>query len=756
VLHSSAILPRRAACVAAIGLLFASAGAAHADRIYVNRAVPASGDGASWGSAFADLNSALAIAEAGDEIWVARGVYRPAPAGGSRNASFVLKTGVALFGGFVGDEVSRELRDPAANPSVLSGDLNADDGPAFANTGDNCYRVVTAVSLGSGVILDGFVIEGGRADGASGPTVAGSRDSASALLIEGSQLTLIDCVFRRNWGLVSGAVADIGPGSMFLGCSFIQNHAEDGGAGLLIGESAEAIVDTCRFVDNSTIGDGAGMLIRPTGVVQISMCEFTGNSAQRGGGVCFAPAAAGDVSGCEFRVNAAHEGGGLAAIESSPVIDSCLFVGNSAVLSGGGTFAEAGSPSILHCTFTFNHAAEGLTEGLGGQGGSGGGGSWYRGGAGLVRDTCYSNNVASLGAGLYVIEDNHIRVEHCMFQLGRANEAGGFYTLSSAPTLVDCLFTDNAAFGGSFGVGGGVSNYFSASTLENCQFERNFAGLGGGGIYNEGDAPVIRRCVFRQNSAFDPAGGWGGGILNGFNTAATIENCEFTANAARYGGGIADHFNSVPHITNCTLVANQATEQGGGVHALLNAGAVYRNCVISGNSPEQVTGHQSVNIGWSLVEGGHVGIGNFSAIPGFVREPDPGEDLVWGTHDDDLGDLRPARNSPIIDAGDPDVISDVAGGDVMGEPRLRDDPGAPDVGPASGMGRPAVDLGAFEFQGVSCPADFNGDLVITVPDIFSFLSAWFAGSSAADINRSRALGVDDIFAYLSAYFAGCP
>jgi PKD repeat protein/glucose/arabinose dehydrogenase len=54
-----------------------------------------------------------------------------------------------------------------------------------------------------------------------------------------------------------------------------------------------------------------------------------------------------------------------------------------------------------------------------------------------------------------------------------------------------------------------------------------------------------------------------------------------------------------------------------------------------------------------------------------------------------------------------------------------------------------------------CPADFNNDGSVTVPDIFAFLSAWFAQSPAADFNDDLVVTVPDIFAYLAAWFAGC-
>ena len=301
-----------------------------------------------------------------------------------------------------------------------------------------------------------------------------------------------------------------------------------------------------------------------------------------------------------------------------------------------------------------------------------------------------------------------------------------------------------------------MSNYVGFPTVEDCLFERNSAELGGGGIYNEGESPTIRRCTFRQNDAYDLASGWGGGILNGFNTAARIESCEFVSNTAQFGGAIADHFNSTSNIVNCTMVSNRALQQGGGVHGLINSAATYSNCVIVGNQPQEVAGFQPVRVRWSLVRGGHAGIGVFDAPPGFIRVPSPGQDLAWGTPDDDFGDLSPSMNSVLIDAGDPDAPLDPAGLDIALQARRTDDVGSPDTGPDSVAGRLPVDLGAREFHGTSCLGDFNRDGVLAVQDIFTFLSAWFAGSSEADVDRSRSLDVPDIFAYLTAYFAGCP
>jgi hypothetical protein len=67
-------------------------------------------------------------------------MYKPAGPGGDRAATFALKSGVGVYGGFAGTR--RSSGDIAASPTILSGDLNGDDGPDFANMADNSPRRV--------------------------------------------------------------------------------------------------------------------------------------------------------------------------------------------------------------------------------------------------------------------------------------------------------------------------------------------------------------------------------------------------------------------------------------------------------------------------------------------------------------------------------------------------------------------------------------------------------------------------------------
>ena len=54
-----------------------------------------------------------------------------------------------------------------------------------------------------------------------------------------------------------------------------------------------------------------------------------------------------------------------------------------------------------------------------------------------------------------------------------------------------------------------------------------------------------------------------------------------------------------------------------------------------------------------------------------------------------------------------------------------------------------------------CIADFDASGATNVPDIFAFLSAWFASDRVADLDLDADTDVPDLFVFLAAWFAGC-
>lgn len=89
--------------------------------IYVDSDATGENDGTRWADAYIYLQDALADASNGDEILVAEGVYKPDedtahPTGtGDRTATFQLKNGVIMKGGYAGfggqDPNVRDIQD---------------------------------------------------------------------------------------------------------------------------------------------------------------------------------------------------------------------------------------------------------------------------------------------------------------------------------------------------------------------------------------------------------------------------------------------------------------------------------------------------------------------------------------------------------------------------------------------------------------------------------------------------------------------
>lgn len=61
----------------------------------------------------------------------------------------------------------------------------------------------------------------------------------------------------------------------------------------------------------------------------------------------------------------------------------------------------------------------------------------------------------------------------------------------------------------------------------------------------------------------------------------------------------------------------------------------------------------------------------------------------------------------------------------------------------------------FTVVRTGCPADFNGDDIRDVADLFAYINAWLAKSTNADFNDDSTVDVSDLFAYINAWLAGC-
>ena len=215
---------------------------------YVKASAAGANDGTSWTDAFTDLQSALAAAAAGDEIWVAAGTYTPT-ATTDRSISFALKSGVAIYGGFAGTETSRAQRAPATNVTTLSGDIGT-----LGDNSDNSNTVVTAVLVDSGAVLDGFTIADGNGGSGNSPAPPGTG-AGLRFFIAYAQIS--NCTFVANNadsnGGLGGAIAAYGGGGTISDCLITGNSAPTGG-GVYTQSVRSFSMWRSTFVNNTAYG----------------------------------------------------------------------------------------------------------------------------------------------------------------------------------------------------------------------------------------------------------------------------------------------------------------------------------------------------------------------------------------------------------------------------------------------------------------------------------------------------------------------
>ncbi|MHC4316199.1 MAG: choice-of-anchor Q domain-containing protein, partial [Planctomycetota bacterium] len=243
------------------------------------------------------------------------------------------------------------------------------------------------------------------------------------------------------------------------------------------------------------------------------------------------------------------------------------------------------------------------------------------------------------------------------------NNGSGMVNDHSSPTLTNCTITGNWSEDS-----GAMNNHNGSSpTLTNCTFSDNSTDRGGGAMKNYMSSPTLINCTFSNNSA-----GWGGGAINNVAQSHPIlTNCTFIGNSSGWSGGGIDNMSSNPTLTNCTFSSNSAGWFGGGMNNGAGSSPRLTNCIIWGNTSQEITtdGEGAIVISFSDVRGGWPGAGNINANPLFVEPA--------------IGDYHLLPDSPCIDAGYNPAVPPSVVTDLDGNPRITGG---------------TVDMGAYELQ----------------------------------------------------------
>ena len=338
--------------------------------------------------------------------------------------------------------------------------------------------------------------------------------------------------------------------------------------------------------------------------------------------------------GAEVTIIDAQETGSVVTCDSGEgsdtVLDGFTITGGVAIF-GGGMYNNSSSPTVTNCSFTGNISTED-------------GGAMYNvGSSPEVTNCAFSGNSAiSYGGGMYNTNSSNPAVSNCSFTDNLAFTAGAMYNIfDSSPILTNCTFTENEAIQSA----GAIGDVDPADnlTMTNCTFIGNTAPLFGGAI--------------------------------GSYASAILTNCEFIGNSAGSGGGMYNFAGDIV-ITNCIFSENTANVEGGAMYNSNDSSPTVTNCILWGDSPEEIGGLSTATVTYSDIQGGFPGLGNIDVDPLFV--------------DPDNGDLRLSAGSRCIDAGDNSAVPEFVLRDLDGNPRFID---------STFVGTMAtVDMGPYEFQ----------------------------------------------------------
>ena len=300
-------------------------------------------NGLSWASAYNEVQSAINAASNGDQVWVAKGKYRPTdynPKGAgtavlSRTKTFVIKNGIDLYGGFAGTETALDQRINywigQANETILSGDLNNDDdysqwetyNQSLIKNTENSYNVIYYYNVYSTTIVDGFTISGGNAN----KKVSGKpyHDGGGAHLTS-------SYAYLKN-------------------CRIIYNQAVNAAGAITFsgGELWDCVISRNRTVAQSTdAGDAGGVKLHNGGklINSIVTDNYSVENSARGGGVC-----------CSWR-SPGHS------------IINCVIANNKTAGTGGGigNYGTYSTYTKAYNTIIWGNTRNGVSNQIGGTG----------------------------------------------------------------------------------------------------------------------------------------------------------------------------------------------------------------------------------------------------------------------------------------------------------------------------------------------------------------------------------------------------
>lgn len=255
---------------------------------YVKPVATGTGDGSSWENASGNLQNMIDELAKNNpqnlpgEVWVAAGTYVPQVqviSGTTYSASFLMRDGISVYGGFAGDESSKQEREVGkmpwnfVNKTILEGSYYEhsktswnESNHKWTLTSDSRHVVFFSPLPSEGksgfdksTILNGVTIRGGYAQGGEG--VADFMTDRGAGVYMGINATLEKCIVTENSSTGNGGAVYMYGGRVMN--SLIYNNNADGDGGAVYVDNAGIVL--ASMLTNNSANNGSGIYLAHTG-----------------------------------------------------------------------------------------------------------------------------------------------------------------------------------------------------------------------------------------------------------------------------------------------------------------------------------------------------------------------------------------------------------------------------------------------------------------------------------------------------------
>ena len=553
--------------------------------------------------------------------------------------------------------------------------------------------------------------------------------SIGGLELFNADICLVDVIINGNFSPFSGgAIFQLGGIINVEGGSIANNISMSDGGGIFVSENGVQTYNNVDISNNSCTGSGAAICAVNSGTegsVTANDSTIDNNIAMEndGGGIL--------GIGVDINLNNVHLGGNQcpgvgagAAFANCNVcnINDCTIKNNSCNGAGGGLFCQDSNVCIIQSILCNNESVD-----------ASGGGIYCIGGNFDCNANNINNNFAGMnGGGVQLVE------------LEEGNQV-----------ILNSCIEDNVAELN----GGGLALFGPSGLVEliKSKVSKNCANANGGGVLVDNGSLKAANSRFMSNKATEN----GGGILGSSGSTVKCNGCIIDGNWANTGGGMFNS-DSFFDVHNVNIIFNVADALAGAIAATVKAEMNGVNSIVTSNGvndPIFESTPNTININFSVVEGGYPGTGNLNIDPNFVDEL--GTDGMPGTGDEDFC-LN--ADSGAIDAGNnadvPEDIHDLDWDgdfteltpiDYKGNDRFVN---GSDSGGSFNFGVEIVDMGAIEFQGDVVDVllgDVNLDGVVDLLDVQPFVTRLTDGEfqAEADVNQDGILNLLDVQPFVS-------